>query len=90
MEAKEALKLIGLEEFGVETKEGNSLINGTSVSSAVAVLNVEKAVQCLMLTMEFHALVAQAILAKVDPYDQFVQQCKPHPGKNLTHMRVKV
>jgi len=81
MPAIDALRSLGLSPMALEAKEGLALVNGTSVSAAIAVGCVHAARRHLDVSIGFHALAAQALLASNDPFDPFVHAMKAHPGQ---------
>jgi phenylalanine ammonia-lyase len=79
--ASDVLAQLGLEPLELELKEGLAMVNGTAVSTGVAACCLLDAAGLLSVTLGFHALAAQALCASTEPYDAFVQRCKPHPGQ---------
>ena len=82
--AREALNGAGLEPFTLEPKEGLALINGTSVSTAIAARVLWDARQLVLVTLGAHALLIEALGANMEAYAPFVHAVKPHPGQVWT------
>ena len=81
MDAVAALEKVGLKSFSLEAKEGLSLINGTSVLTAMAAHCTCDATLILNLALAIHSLYIQALHGRRDSFDPFVHALKPHPGQ---------
>lgn len=81
MPARTALAAIGLSPLELEPKEGLALINGTSMSTAIAAGCLWDARQLMTVTLAVHALLIQALGANMEAFDPFVHALKPHPGQ---------
>ncbi len=79
--AREALAAVGLGPLVLEPKEGLALINGTSMSTAIAGGCLWDARHLLTVTLGVHALLIQALGANMEAFDPFVHSLKPHPGQ---------
>lgn len=79
--ARSALAAVGLEPLVLEPKEGLALINGTSMSTAIAGRCLWDARELLSVTLGVHALLIQALGANMEAFDPFVHALKPHPGQ---------
>jgi phenylalanine ammonia-lyase len=82
--ARDALSSAGLAPFMLEPKEGLALINGTSVSTAIAARVLWDARQLMLVTLGAHALLIEALGANMEAYAPFVHDLKPHPGQVWT------
>lgn len=82
LDAREALRRLGLAPIQLEAKEGLAMINGTSVSTGVAALCAADARRLLGITTAVHALLVQALEGSMDSFDAFVHAQKPHPGQS--------
>jgi phenylalanine ammonia-lyase len=76
-----ALAALNLPRLRLAPKEGLSLINGTSVMSAIAVHAIHDARRLLGLALGAHALFFQAMQASIHSFAPFIQAQKPHPGQ---------
>lgn len=76
-----ALASLGLPRLRLAPKEGLSLINGTSVMSAIAVHAIHEARLLFSLALGAHALFFQAMQASIHSFAPFIQAQKPHPGQ---------
>jgi phenylalanine ammonia-lyase len=81
LDAHQALQALGLKPLELEPKEGLALNNGTAVSTGTAANAVARALNVLALATAVHALMAQALLATSQSYDELIHRWKPHPGQ---------
>jgi phenylalanine ammonia-lyase len=65
-------------------KEGLALVNGTSVSAAIAANCIWRLQGLLPLAMATHAVYIQALLGTDQSFKPFVHEHKPHPGQLWT------
>ncbi|KAA8650300.1 aromatic amino acid ammonia-lyase [Aspergillus tanneri] len=79
--AKDALEQIGLAPLRMRAKEGLSIVNGTSVSTAAAVLVIHDSHNLALLSQLLTAMGTEALLGTVDNFDSFISRCRPHPGQ---------
>ncbi|MBI2669807.1 MAG: aromatic amino acid lyase [Candidatus Yanofskybacteria bacterium] len=66
----------------LEEKEGLSIVNGTSVSTAMAALAVYDAEYLLTLSIFCEALATEALEGMTDHLDEFVHKVKNHQGQS--------
>lgn len=81
VDGQTALRELGLEPIELQPKEGLAIVNGTSFSSAIAANAVHESLNLLALTIGSQAMMMRALLAHEGPFEDFVHQCKPHPGQ---------
>jgi phenylalanine ammonia-lyase len=81
LDAHTALKRLGLAPAMPAAKEGLALVNGTSVSTAIAANCVHRAQRLLDLALVIHALYVQALQGTDQSFRPFVHTHKPHPGQ---------
>jgi phenylalanine ammonia-lyase len=81
MPAPDALSRAGLAPIRFAPKEGLALINGTTMMTAVAALLWQDAGRVLRALLSAIALSIEAVLAPVEPYEDWVHQAKGHPGQ---------
>lgn len=79
--AEEALRLARLEPMKLSYKEGLSLINGTSMMTALAAVLVERSLDLLEKYELISCLTFEALNAKIDPFNPIVHKQKPHLGQ---------
>jgi phenylalanine ammonia-lyase len=79
--AAEALALAGLQPLSLEPKEGLALINGTTVMTAAAALELEDGAYLSQLVLAACALALEAMQSTDDPFRAAVQAVKNHPGQ---------
>ncbi|SOD75063.1 histidine ammonia-lyase/phenylalanine ammonia-lyase [Jatrophihabitans sp. GAS493] len=80
-DAADVLDEIGLKPIVLEAKDGLGLINGTSFSTAYAVLAAGDAAQLAAITDICTALASEALLGNRGHFDPFIHQQRPHPGQ---------
>jgi histidine ammonia-lyase len=81
--AKEALEAQGLSPIAFEAKEGLAILNGTQVISAFGLDTVIHA-QILCKSADIiGAMTLEALLGSLTPFDQRIQNIRPHPGQNV-------
>ncbi len=81
-----ALARAGIEpvRFGLQAKEGLALINGSTVSLAIAILNVDAAGRTLAHAEIALALSLEAMRGELTAFDPRIQGARPHPGQSQT------
>jgi phenylalanine ammonia-lyase len=83
-----ALKLLNLTRLHLYPKEGLSMINGTSVMSAIAANCTYDAQILVALAMGAHALFIQGLCASKQSFHPYINTLKPHPGQIWTSKQV--
>ncbi|HLZ97328.1 MAG TPA: aromatic amino acid ammonia-lyase [Steroidobacteraceae bacterium] len=86
MSAPEAIKLsgIGEVEFGLKAKDASALINGCTVSLAVAVLAAHDARNLLSDACLALGLTLEAMRAEMSAFDPRIHLARPHAGQIKT------
>ncbi len=79
--AAQALKQAGLEPLALAPKEGLALLNGTQVSTALALSAVFRTENILAAALTAGALSADAIKGSDTPFDERIQTARGHPGQ---------
>jgi histidine ammonia-lyase len=79
--AREGLAELGLEPLQLAPKESLSIMNGTSVMTALACLAWERAERLAQLAAAVTALAVDATHGNRAHYDPRIFQLKPHPGQ---------
>ncbi len=84
--AQAALARAGIEpvRFRLEAKEGLALINGSTVSLAIAILNVDAARRTLAHAEVALALSLEAMRGELAAFDPRIHSARPHPGQAQT------
>jgi histidine ammonia-lyase/phenylalanine ammonia-lyase len=77
----EVLAELGLEPVTPEAKDGLALINGTSYSSAWAVLALAEAERLALVADLCTAMASEALLGNRGHFAEFIHAHKPHPGQ---------
>ena len=81
MAARKALDHAGLPPLSLEPKEGLALINGTTVMTGIAALQIHDGDYLTQLVLASCALALEALNATDDPFRDRVQAAKNHPGQ---------
>jgi histidine ammonia-lyase len=76
-----ALERMGLEPLRLEPKEGLALVNGTQGMLAVGILASHRARRLARAADVAAAMTVEAILATDRPFDERLQQLRPHRGQ---------
>jgi histidine ammonia-lyase len=86
MAAPEAIKLAGIGgvEFDLKAKDASALINGCTVSLAVAVLAAHDARNLLSDACLSLGLTLEAMRAEMSAFDPRIHQARPHAGQIKT------
>lgn len=79
--ARHALRQLGLKPLRFRPKEALALMNGTSVSSALAALAWHRANRVARLAARLSALASTAIAGNPIHFDDRIHAAKPHPGQ---------
>lgn len=79
--AEQALELAGLEALRLAPKEGLALLNGTQVSTALALAAVFRTERVLAAAITAGAMSADAIKGSDTPFDERVQHVRGHRGQ---------
>ena len=79
--ADTALAFAGLQPLTLEPKEGLALINGTTVMTGVAALQIDDGAYLSRLILAACALALEAMKGTDDPFREAVQAVKNHPGQ---------
>jgi histidine ammonia-lyase len=81
MSAVEGLALVGLTPFELEPKEGLALLNGTQVSTALALAGLFGAERCFGAGLVAGALSLEAIKGSAKPYDPRIHHARGQIGQ---------
>jgi histidine ammonia-lyase len=81
MAAREALSRAGLEPLELEAKEGLALLNGTQVSTALALSNLFAAEANLEAALIAGAMATDAIKGSDTPFDARIHQARGQQGQ---------
>ncbi|OQE46492.1 hypothetical protein PENCOP_c001G06567 [Penicillium coprophilum] len=81
MSAANALRRANITPLTLRAKEGLGIMNGTAPSAAAAALTLHDVNNLTVLTQVLTAMATEALLGSVDNYDDFISQCRPHPGQ---------
>ena len=81
--ASQGLEAIGLKPIQLGPKEGLALINGTQVSTALALAGLFEAEKAFAAAMVAGAMSVDAAMGSDTPFDPRIGKLRPHPGQNL-------
>ncbi|MEZ4280890.1 MAG: aromatic amino acid ammonia-lyase [Myxococcota bacterium] len=87
--AAEVLAAQGLAPLALGPKEALGLMNGTSVSTALACLGWSRAERLARTTTLLSAMVAAAIGGNPEHFDDRIHAAKPHPGQREVARRMR-
>jgi len=79
----EALKAAGLSPVALGPKEGLALLNGTQVSTALALSGLVAAERNAAAAMLAGAMSVDAVMGSDTPFDPRIHALRPHPGQVL-------
>ena len=80
--ADEALAVRQIPSINLGTREALALVNGTSVSAAVAALASHEAMLITSLAHVLTAMSVEALRGTDEPFDSFFTQVRPHRGQS--------
>jgi len=81
MSGQAALEAVGLAPVVLGPKEGLGLINGTQVSTALALVGLFEAWRCAMASLVTGALSTDAIMGSAAPFRPEIQALRGHQGQ---------
>ncbi|MBP2170507.1 histidine ammonia-lyase [Erwinia toletana] len=81
IDAVDGLKLAGLQPFVLGPKEGLALLNGTQVSTALALRGLFEAEKVFAAGLVAGALSLEAIKGSIKPYDSRIHQARGQSGQ---------
>jgi len=81
---EKALEQAGIEPMHLDFKEGLSLVNGTSVMTALASLLIEQVISLIKTYDIISCLSFEGLKAKKNPFNPIVHNQKPHRGQLQT------
>ncbi|HET6439080.1 MAG TPA: histidine ammonia-lyase [Anaeromyxobacter sp.] len=79
--ARAALERIGLSPLTLAAKEGLALLNGTQISTALALQHLFDAEDLLQAALVSGALAVDAAAGSVKPFDPRIHALRNHPGQ---------
>ena len=77
----EALQVINCKPLVLGPKEGLAMINGTQVSTALALAGIFEGWRCAMGSLLTGALSTDAAMASTDPFHPDIQNLRGHKGQ---------
>ncbi|HWP20260.1 MAG TPA: aromatic amino acid lyase, partial [Burkholderiaceae bacterium] len=80
MDAAEGLGRAGLVPVGLEAKEGLALLNGTQVSTGIALMGLLRAEQVFAAAVVAGAMSVDAAKGSDDPFDERIHVVRGHRG----------
>ncbi len=78
---KEILEKFGWNKIHLQAKEGLALLNGTQFMGAYGVYNLFQARKLIYFSDVIGALSLDAFDGRIEPFDELVQQVRPHRGQ---------
>lgn len=89
MDSTEALERLGLPRLRLQPKEALAMLNGTSVSTAIAAGCVHDARVLVELSLHAHAFMLQGLRASDLSFHPFIHDNKPHDGQVWSAARLR-
>jgi phenylalanine ammonia-lyase len=89
MDSRRALEMLGLPRLRFQPKEALAMLNGTSVSTAIAAGCVHDAQTLMDLSLHAHALMIQGLGGTDLSFQPFIHKHKPHPGQIWAARRMR-
>jgi len=89
MEARDALRKLGMAPLPLRSKEGLALLNGTQFSSAYTVWSLLKARYLWQLAHVSAALSLDAFDCSAAPFQPQLQRIRPHWGQGISAARIR-
>lgn len=83
MSGADALRSAGLAPVALGPKEGLALLNGTQVSTALALAGLLAAETAAAAAISAGAMSVDAIMGSDTPFDARIHSLRPHPGQML-------
>ncbi|MFC4012537.1 histidine ammonia-lyase [Nonomuraea purpurea] len=77
----EAMRRAGIQPLVLGPKEGLALLNGTQVSTALALAGLFETENALAAALITGAMSVEASLSSTAPFSSVVQELRPHPGQ---------
>jgi histidine ammonia-lyase len=84
LDGRSALKAAGLAPVTLGPKEGLSLLNGTQVSTAIALHALLEAETVMQAAIVAGAMSVDAVKGSDTPFDARIHSLRPHPGQVAT------
>ncbi|WP_404379825.1 histidine ammonia-lyase [Caenispirillum salinarum] len=81
VDAAEGLKRAGVEPIELKAKEGLALINGTQVSTALALAGLFEIERCFKAAVVSGALSVEAVKGSHKPFDARISELRGQPGQ---------
>lgn len=79
--AQDALKITNIQPIILQEKEGLAILNGTQVSTAIALLGLLKTERNFAIACISGALSVDAMMASVKPFCEFIAKAKNNQGQ---------
>jgi len=86
---REALQHVGLAPFALEPKEGLALLNGTQVSTALALAGLFQAENVFAAALIAACLTLQAVKGSLKPFDARIHAARGQPGQMAVAQAVR-
>ena len=86
---EQILEKFGWKKIKFQAKEGLALLNGTQFMSAYGVFNLFRSKKLLYLADLIGALSLDAFDGRIEPFDELVQEVRPHTGQIHTARIIK-
>ncbi|HEV3146824.1 MAG TPA: histidine ammonia-lyase [Gemmataceae bacterium] len=81
LSGRAALKRVHLSPYVLQAKEGLALINGTQISTALLAEALSRCHDLAKIADVAGAMTLEATRCSLKPFDERIQQIRPHPGQ---------
>jgi histidine ammonia-lyase len=89
MSALEAMRQVGIEPIELQAKEGLALLNGTQVSTALALVGLFSAWKLTLISLTTSALSIDAAMGSSAPFHHEIHQLRGHLGQIQSARRLR-
>jgi histidine ammonia-lyase len=89
MSGRSALRRVHLTAYKLQAKEGLALINGTQICTALLADALVRAWQLARIADLAAAMTLEATRSSIRPFDDRIQQVRPHPGQIASAANVR-
>ncbi|HUG44470.1 MAG TPA: histidine ammonia-lyase [Acidobacteriota bacterium] len=87
--AAELLAQHRIRPLELQAKDGLSLVNGTQMMSAYGAWVLEAALRLVKTADILGAMSLEALQGSIQPFDERIQQCRPHPGQGTIAANIR-
>lgn len=86
---KKVFGSLGIKPIKLKEKEGLALNNGTAVMTAIAALNLKRAINLIKTADMAGAISLEVMLGSLTAFDENIQKIRPHKGQSIVSKNFK-